>query len=179
MNLLRSARSNPALSAYAYIYGNFNFAATPLAPPVTKVVVHTDPEQRLSWELNGENGWHVGPAMDHYRCVTCYFPRTRTTRTCETVTFFPHEIPFPQVTLQDHSKQAAEDIVTLLTKPPSSTVPSISAGDPVRNALLEMSEQLQRVEKLPEVAPLDNQLPRVKNVFKPSPRKDVQPPRVA
>ena len=110
--------------------------------------------------------------MDHYRCVTCYFPRTRTTRTCEKVTFSPHEIPFPQATLQDHLNQATENIVTLLTQPPSSTVPSISAGDPVRNALLEISEQLQRVEKLPEVAPLDNQLPRV------SPRKDVQPPRV-
>ena len=68
---------------------------------------------------------------------------------------------------------------TLLTQPPSSTVPSLSAGYPVRNALLEIAEQLQRVEKLPEVAPLDNQLPRVQNVSKPSPRKDVQPPRVA
>ena len=109
----------------------------PAASPGTKVVVHTDNEQRLSWELKGENGWYVGPAMDHYRCVTCYFPRTRTTRTCETVTFFSQEIPFPQVTLQDHMKKADEDNVTLITQPPSSTFPSLSAGGPVRNALLE------------------------------------------
>lgn len=151
LNLLRSARNNPALSAYAYIYENFNFAATPLAPPGTRVVVHTDPEKRLSWELNGENGWYVGPAMDHYRCVICYFPWTRTTRTCETVTFFLHDIPFPQVTFKDHLQQAADDIVTILTAPPSPTVPSLSAGDPDRNTLLKIAQQLKRVEALPEV----------------------------
>ena len=43
LNLLRSARSNPALSAYAYVFGNFNFAATPIAPPGTKVVAHLLP----------------------------------------------------------------------------------------------------------------------------------------
>ena len=32
LNLLRTARSNPKLSAYAYLFGNFNFQATPLAP---------------------------------------------------------------------------------------------------------------------------------------------------
>ena len=43
LNLLRTSRVNPALSAYAYVFGNFNFMATPLAPPGTKVVVHIEP----------------------------------------------------------------------------------------------------------------------------------------
>ena len=149
LNLLRNARANPALSAYAFIYGNFNFASTPLAPPGTKVVVHLDPKIRGTWELNGDVGWYVGPAMDHYRCVTCYFPKTRTTRVCETVTFFPHEIPFPEVTLSDHLKQAADDIVALLEKPPSTTMPSLQAGDPVHTALQNVATLLNRTETAP------------------------------
>ena len=154
LNLLQSARSNPALSAYAYVYGNFNFVATPIAPPGTKVVAHMLPSTRGTWELNGEVGWYVGPALKHYRCVTCYFPKTRSTRVCETVTFFPHKIPFPQVSLRDHLKQAAQDIVTLLASPPTSTVPSLQEGDPVRAALLDIATQLNRTENIPDnIAP--------------------------
>ena len=33
LNLLQTTRSNTKLSAYAYLFGKFNFLATPLAPP--------------------------------------------------------------------------------------------------------------------------------------------------
>ena len=49
INLLRSERRNLSLSDYAELLGNFNFNATPMAPPVTKVVVHEKPNNRLSW----------------------------------------------------------------------------------------------------------------------------------
>ena len=175
LNLLRTARTNPALSAYAYIYGNFNFAATPLAPPGTKVIVHINPEVRGTWELNGDQGWYVGPALDHYRCVTCHFPRTRTTRICETVTFIPHDVPIPKVSLTDHLKQAAEDIVSILAQPQSSTTPSLQAGDPVRNALLDIATQLQRVEKIPELPKHTTAPTRVTSTQTQNPR---QVPRV-
>ena len=35
LNLLHASRVNPKLSAYAYIFGEFNYNATPLAPPGT------------------------------------------------------------------------------------------------------------------------------------------------
>ena len=163
LNLLRTARTNPSLSAYAYIQGNFNFSATPLAPPGTKVIVHVDPSVRGTWELNGDKGYYVGPSLDHYRFLTCYFPRTRTTRICETVTFVPHEheIPFPAVTMKDHLKQAAKDIVTILTQPPAPTVPSLQEGDPIWNALLDMATQLRRMEDLPTPPQLPVQPMRV------------------
>ena len=131
------------------MHGIFNFSATPLAPPGTKVVALVDPTQRASWELNGEVGWYVGPALNHYRCVECYFPRTRATRTCDTVIFFPHKAPFPTITTQDYLKQAADDIIHILLHPPSTTVPTLAAGDPVRAALLELATTLQRVQPVP------------------------------
>ena len=159
LNLLRATRINPALSAYTYIYGEFNFSATPMAPPGTKVVAHVKPDDRRTWELNGEVGYYVGPAMKHYRCVKCYFPQTRTTRICDTVTFIPHTIPIPEVNLTDFLRQAASDIVTILTHPPSSTVPSLQAGDPVRNALVTLATQLQRIQNIPQPTSSRNSSP--------------------
>ena len=46
LNLLRSARSNPKLSAHAYLFGNHNFSKTPLAPPGTRVIAFKQPKIR-------------------------------------------------------------------------------------------------------------------------------------
>ena len=43
LNLLRPSRLNPKLSAYAYLNGDFNYMATPLAPPGIKVEIHQKP----------------------------------------------------------------------------------------------------------------------------------------
>ena len=150
LNLLRSSRSNPKLSAWAFLFGEFNFNKTPLAPPGTRIIAHIDSNKRQSWDLHGEAGWYVGPALNHYRCVTCYFPNTKSTRICDTVTFLPKNVKFPQVKLVDHLKQAASDIVTILTHPPSTTVPSLRAGDPIRNALLDIATTLNQVEHILE-----------------------------
>ena len=48
LNLLRAARSNPKLSAYSYIHGNFDFSSTPMTPPGTKVLTHMRPDKRGS-----------------------------------------------------------------------------------------------------------------------------------
>lgn len=48
LNLLQGARVNPNLSAHAYLFGQFDFNATPLALPGTCVVVHSKHEKRAS-----------------------------------------------------------------------------------------------------------------------------------
>ena len=149
LNLLRSARINPNLSAYAYVFGQFDYNKTPLAPPGTRVVAHDTPGKRATWALNGESGWTVGPAPDHYRCISCYFPRTRTVRQCDTVTYFPTIIPFPKVGLSDFLRQAAKDIVTILTHPPANTIPTLEQGSATNNALLKLATILQRIDKVP------------------------------
>ena len=99
LNLLRSSRVNPNLSAWAYICGELNFNATPLAPHGTKVVYYTKLNHRPSWDPNGEEGYYIGPSLEHYRCVKCYFTKTRMERDTDTVLFFPHKIPFPEIKL--------------------------------------------------------------------------------
>ena len=70
--------------------------------------------------------------------------------------FTPTSIPFPEVKLQDYLRQAANDIILILTLPPSPTTPSLEAGDPVRNALVNLATQLNRIECIPEALPTYN-----------------------
>ena len=173
LNLLRSSRSNPKLSAYAYMFGEFDYNKTPLVPPGTKIVAHTNPDVRKSWQLNGEQGWSIGPSMLHYRCIRCFFPKTRSERDTNTVTFFPKAIPFPEIKLDDFLKQAATDIISILTNPPSLTTTSLQAGDKTRNALLEIATILHRADDLPTKI---QQLPAS---IQQQPTKDTASPRVA
>ena len=46
LNLLRASRTNPKLSAYVIVEGEFNFNKTPLAPPGTKALIFDSPTTR-------------------------------------------------------------------------------------------------------------------------------------
>ena len=171
LNMLRSSRLNPKLSAYTQVFGEFNYSATPLLPPSTKVVAHHTPEDRATWDLNGENGWYIGPSLQHYRCVKCYFPKSRRVRDIPKIEIIPHAIPIPEVKLTDHLRQAASDIVSILQTPPSTTSMSLEAGDPTRNALQKIAEILERKTTIPKLTTKDTLAPQ-------EPEKDAASPRV-
>ena len=40
LNLLRKLRMNPKPSGYAQLHGEFNYDATPIAPPGTQFIIH-------------------------------------------------------------------------------------------------------------------------------------------
>ena len=96
MNLLRVSRVNPRLSAYAYIFGQYDFNANPLAPPGSKIIIHKKVDDKDSWSYHGKVGWFVAPVLNHYRCVTCYVPSTHSEVIADTVHFLPEHIPFPK-----------------------------------------------------------------------------------
>jgi hypothetical protein len=53
LNLLRQSRLNPRLSAEAQLNGPFDFNRTPMVPPGTRVIVHSKPSYRRSWDAHG------------------------------------------------------------------------------------------------------------------------------
>ena len=111
-------------------------------------MVHAKPQQRATWDPNGKLGWYIGPAMHHYRCMNCYLPATRAEIETDTITFIPHTIAIPEMQLDDFLRQAASDIVTLLTNPPKSNAPSITLGNSTRNRLLQLATLLN-TNKIP------------------------------
>ena len=54
INLLRSSRQHPHLSAYHSLFGAFDFNRTPLAPPGIKIIALTPSTMRGAWEAHGK-----------------------------------------------------------------------------------------------------------------------------
>ena len=93
LNVLRQLRMNPKLSGYDQLHGEFNYNATPLAPPGTQVIVHEKPTVRVTWASHGVKGWYIGPSVEHYICHFVYVTKTRGERDSDCVEFFLHNNP--------------------------------------------------------------------------------------
>jgi hypothetical protein len=90
LNLLRPSRINPQLSAYAQVFGAFDYNKTPLPPPGMRVLAHVLPSDRTSFGPHAIAGYAIGPAMEHYRCFKIFIPTTGRIRIADTVKWFPH-----------------------------------------------------------------------------------------
>jgi len=114
LNMLRTSRRNPRLSAYAKLEGNFNFDRTPLAPPGTKSLVYVASKNRPSFGTHAQDSWYIGPAMDHYRCMRYYIPITKGIRTAQSAKLFPAHCKTPYIDAADEIVLAAKDLVDAL-----------------------------------------------------------------
>ena len=114
LNLLQKSRINPELSAWAYLFGDFDFNKHHLCPPGTKTMLRLKPDQRKSWSFHAEDGFYIGPAFEHYQCIRVFIPRTYRERITDTATLVPHKIVIPQTGIDDHIKQTTEQLVQLL-----------------------------------------------------------------
>jgi hypothetical protein len=65
LNMLRTSRINPKLSAATHIYGQYDFNRAAMAPPGTRIIAYDTPNRRLAWAPHGQDGWYIGPALEH------------------------------------------------------------------------------------------------------------------
>jgi hypothetical protein len=100
LNMLRTSRINPKLSAATHIFGQHNYNRAPMAPPGARIIAHETLGRRKTWAPHGQDGWYIEPAMEHYRCYTVYITKTRSSRIVETVDFF-------RINLKYHSHHRA------------------------------------------------------------------------
>ena len=158
MHLLRNSRLNLKLSAWAYIFGNHNFNKFPLLPPYAKVILHTKPGKRASWALHEEQGWYTSPAIDHYRYLTYYIPKTHRNQITDTATIIPSNIPIPHASSTDHLRNTADDIIYSLHKNESQFTNSKPLS--AKAALLDIAKILRR-DTTPSISPI----PRVQKLL--------------
>ena len=116
LNMLRRSRLNPGISAYEQVDGIHNFERTPLAPLGCKVKIHEKPHKRLNYASHSVNVWHLGPAVHHYRCYTCYNIDTGGETTPDTIAFFPEFMKMPNYSTRDMAIHDDEDIAKALQK---------------------------------------------------------------
>jgi hypothetical protein len=117
LNMLRTSRINPKLSASTHIYGKYYFNRAPMEPPGTILIAHETPNRRRTWAPHGQNGWYIGPVLEHYRCYTVYITKTRGERVVETVDFPPETFKLPFPSAQDLATKAATELTHALLHP--------------------------------------------------------------
>jgi hypothetical protein len=117
LNMLRTSRINPKLSSATHIFGQYDFNRAPMAPPGTRIITHETPGRRRTWAPYGQDGWYVGPALEHYRCYTVYITKTRSNRIVKTVKFFPQKFTLPFPSSHDLATQATSDLTQALLHP--------------------------------------------------------------
>ena len=177
LNLLRPARLNPALSAYAYLFGMFNYAATPLAPPGIKCQIHEKPNQRQSWGPHSIDGHYLGPALDHYRCFKVHATKTNRQRITDTVAFIPTKLRMPQTTAIEKATTAAQDLISILQKPTPAS-PFLELGNEQTTALQKLADIFHKsLPQQPISTNDDSTFPRVDATTTP-PDQQTSAPRV-
>jgi hypothetical protein len=139
LNMLRTSRINPKLPAATHIYGQYYFNRAPMAPPGTRIKAHETPNKRRTWAPHGQDGWYIGPALEHYRCYTVYVTKTRGDRIVETVEFFPKKFTLPFPSAQDLAIQAAADLTHALLHPQPAG-PFFKVGDKQTIALKRLAD---------------------------------------
>jgi hypothetical protein len=128
LNMLRTSKMTPTVSAYAYLWGEHDYNANPFAPLGCKVEAHVTPGTRETWAPHTASGFYIGNAWEHYRCHEVYICDTKHMRTCLTV-FFKHKyLTMPTVTPADALIRAADsltDAIAGLIPTPTSTMDAV------------------------------------------------------
>jgi hypothetical protein len=114
LNMLCFSRWNPNTSANQEVYGSFDFNKTPLAPLKTRALIYDDPASRASWPPHETDGYYVGPASNHYRCLRFYIPATRCFRFSDTWRLYPTHSQIPVTSQHDLSISTTAELITAL-----------------------------------------------------------------
>ena len=151
LNLLRNSRVNPSLSAWTYLFGNHDFNRVPLLPLGTKVVIHSKPDNRKSWDYRGMEGWYIGPSFHHYRNIKIFMPATHAERDTDTVDIIPHHLPLSTTSIDDHIKATSESLITLLLNKSPPIGPIIKQS--TKQQLLDLARLLNIDKTSPSTLP--------------------------
>jgi hypothetical protein len=138
LNLLRTSRLHPQLSASAHFHGLVDNNKTAFAPPGCKIIAHEKPGKRRTWAPHGQHGYSLGPAMHHYRCQNVYISSMASERIGDTLEFFPHNYQMPKLSSTDRLIVAAKDMRDALQNP-HPEVPFARIGDDTISALAELA----------------------------------------
>jgi hypothetical protein len=139
LNLLQTSRQHAQLSAAAHFHGMVDYNKTAFVPPGFKIIAHEKPAKRRTWAPHGQHGYSLGPAMHHYRCQNVYISDTASERIVDTLEFFPHNSPMPQLSSTDRLIMAANDTTNAL-KRPHPEVLFAHVGDDTIIALTQLAE---------------------------------------
>jgi hypothetical protein len=125
-----------------------DYNKTAFSPPGCKILAHEKAAKRRTWEPHGQHGYSLCPEMHHYRCQNFYILATASERIVDTLEFFPHNSPMPQLSSTDRLIMSANDMTNAL-KNSHPDVPFAHVGDDTISVLTQLAEIfLNKFQKL-------------------------------
>jgi hypothetical protein len=112
---------------------------TAFTPPGCKIIAHEKPAKRRTWAPHGHHGYSLGPAMHHYRYQNVYISSMASDWIVDTLEFFPHNSPMPQLSSTYRLIVAANDTNNAL-KHPNPEIPFSHVGNDTITALTQLAE---------------------------------------
>ncbi len=147
LNLLRPCRRDPTVSAWERLHGYFKFDATPMGPLGSRVLLHAKPELRKSWDFRSQDGFYVGPALQHYRCYTILKKESHAIVISDTVRFCHHTLTVPNLTAEDKIIHALQALTTAMAhSAPSATGAQLQAIAALRDIFRNYASTLPTPE---------------------------------
>jgi hypothetical protein len=138
LNLLRTSRLHPQISAASQFHGLVDYNKTDFAPPGCNITAHEKPGKRCTWAPHGHHGYSLGPAMHHYQCQNVYISATASERIADNLEFPPHNYQMPQLSSTDRLLMVAKDMTDALQNL-HPEVPFASVGDDTISALADVA----------------------------------------
>ena len=105
---LRQATLKPRMSAWEYYNGPFDYSATPLGPLGFKIMIHNASNTRKSWDQRGREGFIIGPALQHYRCIQAIDGKTKALIITDTDEYLHRYLTQPHITAEDRMTHAIQ-----------------------------------------------------------------------
>ena len=88
------------MSAWEYFNGAFDYTETQLGPIGYKLIIHNTSNKR-NWHQTGREGFSVGPALQHYRCIQAIGSKTKSLIIKDTAEYLHRYITHPHVMAED------------------------------------------------------------------------------
>ena len=153
LNLLRGCHYDPSVSAWEGLNGYYKFDATPMGPLGSRVILHAKPELRKSWDFRGQDGFYVGPALNHYRCYSILKRDSQAVVISDTVRFRHHNLTVPNLTAEDKIVHALRALThNMPSNPAASTEQQLRAIATLRDIFSNYAT-IAHTQPSPRVAP--------------------------
>ena len=91
-----------------------------MGPIGCKLSIHTTKNKQKSWDHRGREGFSVGQALEHYRCIQAIDSKTNTLIVTDTAEYLHAYLTHPQVAAEDRLNHAIHLLSAVIKDLPSS-----------------------------------------------------------
>ena len=100
-------------------------------------MIHNTSNTRKYWDQRGREGFSVGPALQHYRCIQAIYRKTKALIITDTAKYLHRYLTQPHITAEDRKMHAIKFLTSALKDVPASICNSqLAAIDAVRAIFL-------------------------------------------